>query len=158
MSSKGWSASSSKEFRWTRTLPLEIRLRNWATTAQRTASPRHCRTSRRRVFVKLLQTMAFIYIIQKLSSQSSFYNLSLINFRSLIKSSPSTDLLRQKSKSDQNLTSNDDIVDSLIMKRSMSGSRISQMNAVMPEVNIEIILQRCCEVWTFENPDFWVQI
>ena len=83
--------------------------------------------------------MAFIYIIQKLSSQSSFYNLSLINFRSLIKSSPSTDLLRQKSKSDQNLTSNDDIVDSLIMKRSMSGSRISQMNAVIPEVNFEII-------------------
>ncbi|CAB3405236.1 unnamed protein product [Caenorhabditis bovis] len=55
--------------------------------------------------------------------------------KSLIKTSQSSDLLsRQKSKSDQNLAQNDDILDSVGMKRSLSGSRILQLDIVVPEV------------------------
>ena len=55
--------------------------------------------------------------------------------KSMIKSSPSFDLLnRQKSKSDQNLSIADEVLDSLTLKRSLSGSRLNQLNLLVPEV------------------------
>ncbi|CCD64622.2 Kinesin-like protein unc-104 [Caenorhabditis elegans] len=74
---------------------------------------------------------------QELSDESGSNSItSPVSDKSLIKSSRSSDLLcRQKSKSDQNLASNDDIVDNLGgMKRSLSGSRILQLNILVPEV------------------------
>lgn len=55
--------------------------------------------------------------------------------RSMVKSSPSLDQLsRQKSKSDQNLSCTDDVLDQIAMKRSLSGSRLNQMHFLVPEV------------------------
>uniref|UniRef100_A0A8R1I6L1 Kinesin-like protein unc-104 n=1 Tax=Caenorhabditis japonica TaxID=281687 RepID=A0A8R1I6L1_CAEJA len=74
---------------------------------------------------------------QELSDESGSNSItSPTSDKSLIKSSQSSDLLcRQKSKSDQNLATNDDILDSIGgMKRSLSGSRILQLNIVVPEV------------------------
>ncbi|ULU05077.1 hypothetical protein L3Y34_017659 [Caenorhabditis briggsae] len=74
---------------------------------------------------------------QELSDESGSNSItSPTSDKSLIRSSQSSDLLcRQKSKSDQNLTSNDDIIDSIGgMKRSLSGSRILQLNILVPEV------------------------
>ena len=58
--------------------------------------------------------------------------------KSMIKSSPSFDVLsRQKSKSDQNLSITDDILDSIALKRSLSGSRLNQLSLLAPEVTEE---------------------
>lgn len=60
--------------------------------------------------------------------------------KSMVKSSPSFDVLnRQKSKSDQNLSIADDVLDSLTLKRSLSGSRLNQLNLLVPEVSLSIL-------------------
>ncbi|CAI5442480.1 unnamed protein product [Caenorhabditis angaria] len=79
----------------------------------------------------------------ELSDESGSNSItSPISDKSLIKTSQSSDLLsRQKSKSDQNLAQNDDLLDSINsasgMKRSLSGSRILQLNILVPEVTEE---------------------
>lgn len=60
----------------------------------------------------------------------------------MIKSSPSLDQLsRQKSKSDQNLSCTDDVLDQLALKRSLSGTRLSHLNILVPEVGISVARQ-----------------
>ncbi|CAI4224627.1 unnamed protein product [Auanema sp. JU1783] len=76
---------------------------------------------------------------QDLSDESGSNSItSPISDKSLMKSSTSFDQLsRQKSKSDQNLHSNDEILDSIAMKRSLSGSRLNQLQLIAPDVSEE---------------------
>ncbi|XGW09291.1 hypothetical protein V3C99_011530 [Haemonchus contortus] len=76
---------------------------------------------------------------QELSDESSSNSItSPTTDQSVVKASPSLDQLsRQKSKSDQNLSCTDDVLDHLAMKRSLSGSRLSQLNLLVPEVTEE---------------------
>ncbi|WKX95060.1 hypothetical protein Q1695_011929 [Nippostrongylus brasiliensis] len=74
--------------------------------------------------------------VQELSDESSSNSAtSPTSDKSMVKSSPSLDqLCRQKSKSDQNLSCTDEVLDQLALKRSLSGSRLNQLNLLVPEV------------------------
>ncbi|KAK6738958.1 hypothetical protein RB195_020820 [Necator americanus] len=76
---------------------------------------------------------------QELSDESSSNSVtSPTSDKSMVKSSPSLDqLCRQKSKSDQNLSCTDDVLDQIAMKRSLSGSRLNQLHFLVPEVTEE---------------------
>ncbi|KIH63928.1 PH domain protein, partial [Ancylostoma duodenale] len=76
---------------------------------------------------------------QELSDESSSNSVtSPTSDKSMVKSSPSLDQLsRQKSKSDQNLSCTDEVLDQIAMKRSLSGSRLNQMHFLVPEVTEE---------------------
>ncbi|VDM82577.1 unnamed protein product [Strongylus vulgaris] len=72
---------------------------------------------------------------QELSDESSSNSVtSPTSDKSLIKSSTSLDQLsRQKSKSDQNLSCTDEVLDQIAMKRSLSGSRLNQLHFLVPD-------------------------
>ncbi|KHJ85225.1 PH domain protein [Oesophagostomum dentatum] len=76
---------------------------------------------------------------QELSDESSSNSVtSPTSDKSLIKSSTSLDgLSRQKSKSDQNLSCTDEVLDQIAMKRSLSGSRLNQLHFLVPDVTEE---------------------
>ncbi|RCN33924.1 PH domain protein [Ancylostoma caninum] len=76
---------------------------------------------------------------QELSDESSSNSVtSPTSDKSMVKSSPSLDQMsRQKSKSDQNLSCTDEVLDQIAMKRSLSGSRLNQLHFLIPEVTEE---------------------